>query len=181
MRLHENKELFRDAVTFTAQQKGLPEIYIEKDYWVTFALRRIFEEPSAEYTVFKGGTALSKCFTYINRFSEDIDLVVVRDAGISANRLKDRLKQISNVVSELIPEIEVPGITNKKGMIRKTVHSYSKVFDGNFGQVRGDHPGNELARILGTCIQGTSCFLYLRNDGVARTGRFSGRVRAPTF
>lgn len=136
MRLHENKELFRDAITFTAQHRGLPEIYIEKDYWVTFALRRIFEGPSAEYTVFKGGTALSKCFTYINRFSEDIDLVVVRDVGMSANRLKDRLKQISNVVSELIPEVEAPGITNKKGMIRKTVHSYSKVFDGNFGQVR---------------------------------------------
>lgn len=136
MRLHENKELFRDAVTITAQQKGLPEIYIEKDYWVTFALRLIFEGPSAKHTVFKGGTALSKCFTYINRFSEDIDLVVVKDEGVSANRLKDRLKQISNSVSELIPEIEVPGITNKKGMIRKTVHSYSKVFDGNFGQVR---------------------------------------------
>gem|GEM_PF-2064742 len=27
------------------------------------------------------------------------------------------------------------GITNKKGMIRKTVHSYSKVFDGSFEQV----------------------------------------------
>jgi predicted nucleotidyltransferase component of viral defense system len=108
MRLHENKELFRDAITFTAQHRRLPEIYIEKDYWVTFALRRIFEGPSAKYTVIKGGTALSKCFTYINRFSEDIDLVVVRDVGMSANRLKDRLKQISNAVSELIPEVVLP-------------------------------------------------------------------------
>jgi predicted nucleotidyltransferase component of viral defense system len=41
---------------------------------------------------FQSGIALYKCFTYINRFREDIDLVVVWDAGISANRLKDRLK-----------------------------------------------------------------------------------------
>ena len=31
MKLHENLELFRDAVTVTAQEKGIPEIYIEKD------------------------------------------------------------------------------------------------------------------------------------------------------
>ena len=136
MRLHEDRELFRDAVAITAQHKGLPEIYIEKDYWVTFALRLIFGGPSAKHTVFKGGTALSKCFTYINRFSEDIDLVVVKDTGVSANGLKGRLKYISDAVSKRIPEIEVSGITNKKGMIRKTVHSYSKVFDGSFGQVR---------------------------------------------
>ena len=32
MRLHENKELFRDAVLATSQLKGIPEIYIEKDF-----------------------------------------------------------------------------------------------------------------------------------------------------
>lgn len=54
MRLHENKELFRQAVQFTAQQKGVPEIYIEKDYWVTFALNAIFNNEIGEETVFKG-------------------------------------------------------------------------------------------------------------------------------
>ncbi|NQT65380.1 MAG: nucleotidyl transferase AbiEii/AbiGii toxin family protein, partial [FCB group bacterium] len=28
------------------------------------------------------------------------------------------------------------GITNKKGMIRKTAHSYEKIFSGKFGQIR---------------------------------------------
>jgi len=39
-------------------------------------------------------------------------------------------------VSAVLPEIEVPGITNKFGMIRKTAHSYQKNFEGQFGQVR---------------------------------------------
>lgn len=32
MRLHENRELFQDAIIATSQQKGIREIYIEKDY-----------------------------------------------------------------------------------------------------------------------------------------------------
>ncbi|RRA98615.1 nucleotidyl transferase AbiEii/AbiGii toxin family protein [Larkinella rosea] len=136
MKLHEDQNLFADAVTITAQQMNLPEIYVEKDYWVTLALQRIFTGPLAEFTIFKGGTALSKCFSFINRFSEDVDLVLLKEPGLSANQLKERLKRISNTVSEVLPEIEVPGITNKKGMIRKTAHSYSRVFNGEFGQVR---------------------------------------------
>ena len=69
MRLHENKELFRDAVLATSQIKGIPEIYIEKDYWVTFALYHIFHSEMAKEVVFKGGTALSKCYRLIERFS----------------------------------------------------------------------------------------------------------------
>ncbi|WP_077920529.1 nucleotidyl transferase AbiEii/AbiGii toxin family protein [Spirosoma sp. 209] len=136
MNLHENRDLFADAVTITAQQMKLPEIYIEKDYWVTLALQRIFTSPLAEFIVFKGGTALSKCFSFINRFSEDIDLVLLKDASLSANQLKERLKRISNAVSEVLPEQDMTGITNKKGMIRKTAHSYSRLFMGEFGQVR---------------------------------------------
>ncbi|MEI7583342.1 nucleotidyl transferase AbiEii/AbiGii toxin family protein [Runella sp.] len=136
MKLHENPDLFTDAISITAEYLNLPEIYVEKDYWVTFTLQRIFTSPLSEFTVFKGGTALAKCFSFISRFSEDIDLVLLKDPNLSANQLKERLKRISNAVSEFLPELEVDGITNKKGMIRKTAHSYSKMFDGEFGQVR---------------------------------------------
>jgi len=76
MTLHENKELFQDAVTATSQQKGIPEIYVEKDYWVTLALHAIFNNQIGKETIFKGGTALSKCNHLIDRFSEDIDLSI---------------------------------------------------------------------------------------------------------
>lgn len=136
MKLHENKELFQDAVTATSQQKGILEIYIEKDYWVTLALYAIFNNEIGKETVFKGGTALSKCNQLIDRFSEDIDLVVLRKDGETNNQLKTKIKKISKCVANVIPEIEVDGITHKMGMIRKTAHRYEKNFDGNFGQVR---------------------------------------------
>lgn len=136
MRLHENKELFQDAVVATSQQKGIPEIYVEKDYWVTYALYNIFKTDIGKETVFKGGTALQKCFGLIERFSEDIDLVLLRQGNETGNQLKTKIKAVSKCVSNVLPEITVEGITNKLGMIRKTVHHYPQTFSGHFGQVR---------------------------------------------
>ena len=136
MRLHENQQLFDQAIRATAQHKQLREVYIEKDYWVTFALHSIFNSDIGAEAVFKGGTALSKCFGLIERFSEDIDLVVLRKEGESGNRLTNKIKAISKVVSAVMPEVKVEGITQKMGMNRKTGHSYPKVFKGDLGQVR---------------------------------------------
>jgi hypothetical protein len=136
MKLHLNKTLFDQAVRATAQQKRLPEIYIEKGYWVTLALHTIFCSPIGNETVFKGGTSLSKCFGLIDRFSEDIDLVVLRKENETNNQLTNKIKTISQVVAEVLPEIEMEGITHKRGMNRKTAHSYEKNFHGNYGQIR---------------------------------------------
>lgn len=136
MKLHENKDLFRQAIQFTAQQMALPEIYVEKDYWVTFALYLIFTDPIGEETVFKGGTSLLKCFNTIERFSEDIDLIVLRREGEANNKLTNKIKKIGEVVSKVLPELQVDNITQKRGMNRKTAHSYTKEFNGEFGQVR---------------------------------------------
>lgn len=136
MRLHENPTLFRQSVEFTSQKLNILPIYVEKDYWVTYALHLIFHNAIGEETVFKGGTALSKCFGIIERFSEDIDLVVLRKEGESGNQLKNKLKKVTEVVSEQLEDVEVAGITNKLGMIRKIAFNYKQEFKGVFGQVR---------------------------------------------
>jgi predicted nucleotidyltransferase component of viral defense system len=96
----------------------------------------IFHNEIGNETVFKGGTALSKCFGFIERFSEDIDLVVLRNKDESPNKLKSKLKKITQVVSDRFEEIQLPEITNKLGMIRKVAYNYTKEFKGSFGQVR---------------------------------------------
>lgn len=136
MKLHEDKKLFRQAVRYAADKMQIPAVYVEKDYWVTYALSAIFKSEAGKDVVFKGGTALSKCFQLIDRFSEDIDLVVLRRDGESDARMKTKLKNVSNAIEPVLPEIEIEDITRKRGMNRKTAHQYSKEFDGNFGQVR---------------------------------------------
>lgn len=136
MKLHKNTQLFRQAITATAQFLNIPEIFVEKDYWVTFALKLIFSAPVGHETVFKGGTALSKCDKLIERFSEDIDLVVKHNEGDTSNLLKRKIKNIGKAVNLELPEETIDGLTIKMGMNRKTAHSYPKLFKGTFGQAR---------------------------------------------
>ena len=65
-----------------AEDKGIVDNAVEKDYWVSMVLRAIFSLPYAAAFVFKGGTSLSKGWGLIERFSEDIDLAI--DPNISA-------------------------------------------------------------------------------------------------
>ncbi len=60
-----------------AIQVGLSSIVVEKDFWVTHVLDYLFHHSKflASFT-FKGGTSLSKCFHIIDRFLEDIDLIL---------------------------------------------------------------------------------------------------------
>lgn len=136
MKLHENPDVYNEAVTFTARKMRLPEIYIEKDYWITTALKIVFSSPIAEDIVFKGGTALAKCFKFIERFSEDLDLVVLRNEGETNNQMKGKLKAISTAVGLSMPEVSIDKLTRKFGMSRKTAHAYSKSFSGEYGHVR---------------------------------------------
>lgn len=136
MNLHSNRELFIDAITATSQHMGILEIYVEKDYWICYALKLIFESTIKDEVIFKGGTALSKCYKYIDRFSEDIDLVILRRDIETGNQLKNKLRKVTKTIKEPFVEVEIDGITNKMGMIRKIAYDYPKVFEGDFGQVR---------------------------------------------
>lgn len=49
---------------------------VEKDYWITHSLWALHETRLAIW--FKGGTSLSKGFGIIDRFSEDLDLMIER-------------------------------------------------------------------------------------------------------
>ncbi|WP_373483824.1 nucleotidyl transferase AbiEii/AbiGii toxin family protein [Acetobacterium sp.] len=71
--LENRKELFVN----TAIKKRMSESIIEKDFWVCFLLELIFYHCEyAQYFSFKGGTSLSKGYQVIERFSEDIDLIL---------------------------------------------------------------------------------------------------------
>jgi hypothetical protein len=64
-----------------AQTKlGLHAVSVEKDFWVCWTLNELFQLPEwgAHFT-FKGGTSLAKGWKFIERFSEDIDVVIDRD------------------------------------------------------------------------------------------------------
>lgn len=93
---------------------------LEKDYWVVWLLELLFSGPYADQLTFKGGTSLSKAYKVVNRFSEDVDLIIdrglidldpaksleVADLG-SAQRSK-RSKAFDNSVAAFIREEFAP-------------------------------------------------------------------------
>lgn len=100
----------------------LTEAFIEKNLWVTFMLKVVFElsQYNEEFR-FKGGTSLSKGFNVINRFSEDIDLILdwkllgYSDADVHKNRSKSQQDKFNKKVNKetgdwvgntYIPELE---------------------------------------------------------------------------
>jgi hypothetical protein len=63
------------------ESMGLQAFSVEKDFWVCWILREMFALPGVgEHLTFKGGTSLSKAWRLIQRFSEDIDIVIDKAA-----------------------------------------------------------------------------------------------------
>lgn len=61
----------------TAEKMNMNPSIIEKDFWVCFMLDHLFHDCCyKDAFVFKGGTSLSKSYHVIERFSEDIDLIL---------------------------------------------------------------------------------------------------------
>lgn len=68
---------YRDLIQETARIMNVQPGIVEKDVWVSAVLERLFgSEPYTSQLVFKGGTSLSKVYNVIERFSEDIDLIM---------------------------------------------------------------------------------------------------------
>lgn len=79
------------ADLFVAASDKRPRIsaaIMEKDFWVCWILKHIFSSDQLPYhLIFKGGTSLSKIFSVIERFSEDVDLSFDRhELGFDTDR-----------------------------------------------------------------------------------------------
>ncbi len=85
---NQRTELF----SLTAERRGFGSVaVVEKDFWVCWALKQIFSHPDLTgKLLFKGGTSLSKVFGLIDRFSEDIDLILDWNLVTNQNPMEDR-------------------------------------------------------------------------------------------
>jgi len=123
--LHQDKEALEQAIRATAQHLSLPIEYVEKDYWVTYALKELASSNIGEHIVFKGGTSLSKAYDLISRFSEDIDIAVLTE-GLSTNQTKNKVRRASKIVEGIYEEVDSPD--NSKGSdFRKVRFQYPRM------------------------------------------------------
>ncbi len=99
---YQRNELF----SLTAQRRSMGSVaVVEKDFWVCWTLKRLFEHPElSKLLIFKGGTSLSKVFGLIDRFSEDIDLVLDWRVVTDENPLEERSKSKQNKLNDAVNE-----------------------------------------------------------------------------
>lgn len=78
----ERSKIFLEA----GSKLKLSPFIVEKDFWVSWVLGEIFSDSELSQSLcFKGGTSLSKGFSLIDRFSEDIDLILSRHLILEPN------------------------------------------------------------------------------------------------
>jgi hypothetical protein len=111
----ERSELFSE----TAARRGMTPAIVEKDFWVTWTLDKLFAHPElSRILMFKGGTSLSKVFGLIERFSEDIDLILDWNilTGENPEAARSKAKQL-----KLSQEIDERGQDYIAGEMHQTV------------------------------------------------------------
>ena len=97
--LHLSKQDRMDVFEEAAEHLDTEAEYMEKDFWVCLVLNLLFNNLPDGHPklLFKGGTSLSKAFGLIQRFSEDIDIVVYReDLGFEGERDPTLAENLSN-------------------------------------------------------------------------------------
>jgi hypothetical protein len=102
LRLFEHPD-FEQAILRAAEhfrERKLRPAILEKDYYVTEALRTI-ATASGDKIIFKGGTSLAKGWNLIERFSEDIDIFLDPRAfqpALGKNAIDRELKKLRDAV-----------------------------------------------------------------------------------
>lgn len=134
MRLHENRELFSDALQAASRPideggLGIKSIFIEKDYWICRSLSLMSAKDKDNRAIFKGGTSLTKAYGIGSRFSEDIDVAISEAWTLSGNQLKMLIKRTAKNMTEGLDEIDMPGFTSKGSHYHRAYYSYPRAVD----------------------------------------------------
>ena len=109
----------------TAARLGLNPVAIEKDFWACWTLHELCTLAEwGEHFTLKGGTSLSKAWHHIERFSEDLDIVIDRaflgfgaEAGperaTSKTQQKKRLEALKTACQERIRASLMPALRTR--------------------------------------------------------------------
>jgi Nucleotidyl transferase AbiEii toxin, Type IV TA system len=160
--------------------RGLRAAIIEKDYYVTEALRLIATK-APDKIIFKGGTSLAKGWNLIQRFSEDIDIFLDPLAfkpRLGKNAIDRELKKLRDTVGSHAALTFVADESKPIGGFgRNDRFSYMQLFGGpgevanrvllEAGTASGREPAGivQLRSYLGQFLEETNTSLSAEEEG----------------
>lgn len=116
------------------EHSGINQVAIEKDWWVTIALKALFQTDCRESLTFKGGTSLSKGFHLIERFSEDIDLAISHSFfGIdkTSKNQREKLRKIARTYIHETLSAQLDFQLKEMGVFGYNIENVTQVQDKN--------------------------------------------------
>lgn len=145
--LRDHPEDLQGLIGAAAAARALDQIFLEKDFWVTEVLRAataprtLVARDRSEHpvgTIFKGGTSLSRVYGLIERFSEDVDLLVRFPAVDASPGAKDKvLKAICDAVADhlRLDAAQVTAVSATTGIKRDVRYHYPGSTVPDYGPV----------------------------------------------
>ncbi len=132
-RLRDQPDDLYALVSAAGEAMGMPVQFVEKDFWVTELLRAVVSEAAdaGAVAVFKGGTSLSKGYRLVERFSEDVDILLVPPPGLGEQARHQVLKRICRAVAVRFGLATDDGdvVQSEKGIKRNVRFAYSARFN----------------------------------------------------
>lgn len=117
----------------TSAATNIPAGFVEKDFWATELLRSITVTAKAENSlaVFKGGTSLSKGYRLIERFSEDIDILLVPPEELGETARHGILKRIETAAATHLglADTTIKVVRSTTGIKRDVRYPYKRRFE----------------------------------------------------
>lgn len=138
-----------ELVRLTADKMKLPPSMVEKDFWVSYMLEHLFNRFEYRNLLeFKGGTSLSKGYNLIERFSEDIDVVLnLKALDMSEEEFsKVRSKNQQNKFNKNLLRISHDFLKNKfynaikKAIDHELIHPHEFIFNEEDSSISFKYP-----------------------------------------
>lgn len=115
---------FPDLLQAAAHWRGIPSAIVEKDYYLCRVLRALADRHNGQF-ILKGGTSLSKGWQLLQRFSEDIDLLVRSTDEPGKGARHRHLKSLAETCSSGFQSAEVG--PSETGVHRTVSFTYPSV------------------------------------------------------
>lgn len=126
------QKLDKNLITETSLTVDINPAFIEKDYYVIQLIKLIAAFQSDNFNVsFSGGTSLSKGYGIINRFSEDIDFMVLANPEDSRSVYRSFRKELFKRIDEtgILKVSEQDMIIGNESRFFSFYVDYPKLFD----------------------------------------------------
>jgi Nucleotidyl transferase AbiEii toxin, Type IV TA system len=153
-----------------SEATGIPLDQVEKDFWITEALRVVSDIAADQGVdlIFKGGTSLSKGFGMISRFSEDVDLLVVFPEDLSREARHRVFRAMAKAAAEaLLCEPIVDERVSETGVKRPVTLRYPSELISDAKGLRNEGLYLELGSRGGTHPSATHEFRSLIAENAA--------------